>query len=309
MKIVILGKGLMLANLILGANDAQADIAGVFRYETTCGDSIELFFKDIFNPDYDLTLIKELRLKQLKFKSANCEEFRKFLIKENIDLILVGTWREKIEKETFIIPTIGTVNAHPSLLPKYRGPNPYMQTILNGEEYSGITLHLVDSNYDTGAILSQEKIKINKNDTSKELREKTAAKARQMVSKLICDLNNKIITPIPQIEKQSTYYSHINGDERMLDFKKQTSVEISRTIRALHPFLPTYITYKNKFYVVNPYEFEITDTKYPNKAGEVIEKDSKKSSLTMVCSDGVPIRFYKLKKYNLKYRILKFFTK
>ncbi len=82
---------------------------------------------------------------------------------------------EKISKETFDIPKIATVNVHPSLLPKYRGPNPYMQTILHGEKCSGVTIHLMDENFDEGPILKQEKVEILEADTSKELREKNCS--------------------------------------------------------------------------------------------------------------------------------------
>lgn len=304
MKVVILGKGLMLANLILGAKDAGADIIGVFRYEYTSSNPITRWLKDTFNPENDLTLIKQLQLKQLSFKSANSKEFQDFLIKENIDIILVGTWKEKIKKSTFDIPTIGTINAHPSLLPKYRGPNPYIQTILNGEDYSGITLHLIDENYDTGAILSQEKIKINKNDTSKDLKDKTVTTARQLVFEFLTSLDKQIITPIPQVEKKASYYPNITGDEKMLDFTDQTSVEIDRTIRALHPFLPTYITYKNKFFIVNPYKFSIVSKLYEQLPGKIVSKNSKEKSLTIQCKDNKAIEFKDLKLYKAS-----FFTK
>lgn len=302
MKVVIVGKGLMLANIILGVYDAGADIVGVLRYEKTMNNPIKLFFKDTFNPDYDLTLIKELGLAQLNFKSVNSKNFRNYLIKNNIDLIIVGTWREKFEKATYDIPVIGAVNVHPSLLPKYRGPNPYLQTILNGEDFSGVTLHLIDENYDTGAILSQKKIKIDAKDTSKELREKTVTEARELVYNFLTDLDKTIVTPIPQSNKYASYFSNISGDEKMLDFSSQSSIEISRTIRALHPFLPTYITYKNKFFVVNPYRFEIIDSLLENyKAGDIVAKSPDEKSLTIVCKDKKAIRFDGLRLYRAKF--------
>lgn len=300
MKVVIIGKGLMLANLIIGAMDAGADIVGVLRYETTVTGKFRLFLSDLLNPSYEYTLLKQLGLRDLKFKSVNSEAFRTFLIANNVDILFVGTWRERISKVIYNIPSIGTVNAHPSLLPKYRGPNPYLQTILNGEEYSGVTLHLVDENYDTGAILYQEKVKINPLETSKELREKTVVAARSLVSNFLDDLNGNIVTPIPQIESKATYFSNITGNEKMLDFTSQTSVEVFRTVKALHPFLPCYITYKNKFFVVNPYKIKILEGYYSsNTSGEIIEKSAKEKSLTIVCKDYKAVKFSGLKLYGM----------
>lgn len=302
MKVVIIGKGLMLANLIIGAIDAGCKIVGVLRYETTVTDRIRLFLHDLFNPSYDYTLMKQFNLKDLKFKSVNSDDFRKFLIRKNVDILFVGTWKERITKETFNIPTIGTVNAHPSLLPAYRGPNPYLQAILNGETHSGVTLHLVDENYDTGAILYQEKIPINPEDTSKELRERTVIIARSLITKFLNNLNNGITTPIPQIEEKSTYFSNITGHEKMLDFDTQTSIEIYRTVKALHPFLPCYITYKKNFFIVNPYKIEILNKEYSdNSAGDIIDKSPAEKSLTIVCKDKRAVKFTDLKLYGLNY--------
>lgn len=298
MKVVILGKGLMLANLVLGAIDAGAEIVGVFRYEQTCTNPVKLFFRDFFYPDPVVTLLKQTKVNQIRMRSANSTDFRKLMLSLNVDLILVGTWKERIKKETFNIPKIATVNVHPSLLPKYRGPNPYLQTILNGERFSGVTLHLMDEHYDSGAILSQEKIEILDTDTSKELREKSVRVARKLVSDFIKDLDNKIITPIAQSEKYATYFPNISGEEKMLDFSYQTSDEISRTIRALHPFLPCYITYRDKFFIVDPYNFQILLENTENfKPGDIIAKNPERLSLTIVCKDNKAIRFSELKLY------------
>ncbi len=299
MKVVVLGKGLMLANIVMGAIDAGADVVGVFRYEETCNSLVKLFFDDLFNPSIDVTLLNSLKLNRIRFKSANCEAFRKLMVTLNVDLIIVGTWREKIEKETFNIPKIATLNVHPSLLPKYRGPNPYLQTILHGEEQTGVTIHLMTDKFDEGPILKQEKVKILKNDTSKELRNRCIRVVRRMVTNLINDLYADVILPVKQEEKYATYFPNINGDERMLDFKMQTSTSIDRTIRALHPFLPCYISHFDKFFVVDPYHFKIIDTEVENNPGDIIDKNHFNSSLTIVCRDKKAIRFNDLKLYKM----------
>lgn len=297
MRVVVLGKGLMLANIVLGVLDAGAEVVGVFRYEETCNSRMKLLLKDLFNPSPEVTLLNSLNINQIRLKSANGELFRKLMVTLNVDLIIVGTWKERIEKETFNLPRIATVNVHPSLLPKYRGPNPYLQTILHGENYSGVTLHLVTDKFDNGPILKQEKVEIQSRDTSKELRERSVRVARKLVSELICDLNMKILTPISQNEKYATYYPNISGEERMLDFKFQSSSDISRVIRALHPFLPTYIEYKDKFFIVNPYHFQVLSESVEANPSDIIAKNPEKSSLTIVCADKKAIRFNNLKLY------------
>lgn len=306
MRVVVLGKGLMLANIVLGVLDAGADVVGVFRYEETCNSRLKMLFDDFFKPAPEVTLINKLKIRQIRLKSANGPLFRKLMVTLNVDLIIIGTWRERLEKETFNLPTIASVNVHPSLLPKYRGPNPYLQSILHGEKYSGVTLHLVTEKFDNGPILKQEKVEILDSDTSQELRDRSVRTARKLVTELISDLDNKVLTPVAQNEKLATYYPNISGDERMLDFKFQTSDEISRTIRALHPFLPCYITYLNKFFIVNPYNFKILQESFSANAGDIVAKNPEKSSITIICADDKAIRFTDLKLYKAERKTKEF---
>lgn len=306
MRVVVLGKGLMLANIVLGVLDAGADVVGVFRYEETCNSRLKMLFDDFFKPAPEVTLINKLKIRQIRLKSANGPLFRKLMVTLNVDLIIIGTWRERLEKETFNLPTIASVNVHPSLLPKYRGPNPYLQNILHGEKYSGVTLHLVTEKFDNGPILKQEKVEILNSDTSQELRDRSVRTARKLVTELISDLDNKVLTPVAQNEKLATYYPNISGDERMLDFKFQTSDEISRTIRALHPFLPCYITYLNKFFIVNPYNFKILQESFSANAGDIVAKNPEKSSITLLCADDKAIRFTDLKLYKAERKTKEF---
>ena len=64
------------------------------------------------------------------------------------------------------------VNIHPSLLPKYKGLNTHERAILNKEKFSGCTVHFVNSKLDSGKIIIQKKVKINKKDDPKSLSKK-----------------------------------------------------------------------------------------------------------------------------------------
>ena len=297
MKVVILGKGEMLANLMEGVNDSGFELSAVFRHERTTMSKFKLFLLDFFKSSPEVTMIKERKIKEIKCKSANSEEFKREIIKLNADIILVGTWREKLKKEIIDLPTIAAINVHPSLLPKYRGPNPYIQTILHGETQSGVTFHLMTPELDKGPILAQQKVDILPCDTAKELKEKTVFQARLLACEVLKRLNAGIIQPLEQNEADASYFPNISGNEKMLDFENQTSVEILNTIRALHPYLPTYITYGSKFFIVNPYKTRILDK--AGKPGQIIAKCAKTRSLTICAKDGKAIKISGLKLYKL----------
>ena len=79
----------------------------------------------------------------------------------------------KILSKSFINNFKGKIlNIHPSLLPKYKGLNTHERAIRNKDKYSGCSVHFVNSRLDSGKIISQKKVRINKFDTPKTLAKK-----------------------------------------------------------------------------------------------------------------------------------------
>jgi len=297
MKVVILGKGEMLSNLIEGTIDAECEIAGVFRYERVAFSRFKLFLHDFFKSSPAYTLIKQYKLHEIKCKSANSECFKKEILRLNADVILVGTWNEKLKKEIIDLPVIAAVNVHPSMLPKYRGPNPYLQTIKNMEKKSGITYHLMDKDYDSGAILTQQKIDILPSYTGKELRERTVFQARLLAAETLKKLQYGLIVPVVQNEEESSYYPNIEPSEMILDFENKTAEEIYAQIKAFHPWLPCYVKVKKEYFIPNPYRIEILDIEHNKNTGNIIAKDYKTASITVACNDNKALKFKDVKLY------------
>ena len=91
------------------------------------------------------------------------------LKKNDINLICLAGFM-KILSKRFIKNFRGKIlNIHPSLLPKYKGLNTYEKAIKNKDKYSGCTVHFVNSKLDSGKIINQKKVRINKFDTPKSL--------------------------------------------------------------------------------------------------------------------------------------------
>ncbi len=94
------------------------------------------------------------------------------LKQNNINLICLAGFM-KILSKNFIKNFKGKIlNIHPSLLPKYKGLNTHEKAIKNKDKYSGCTVHFVNSRLDSGKIINQKKVKINKFDTPKKLAKK-----------------------------------------------------------------------------------------------------------------------------------------
>ena len=109
-----------------------------------------------------------------------------------------------------------------SLLPKYRGASPIQQAVLNGDIKTGITTMYMEEQMDTGNIIQQEEMLIERTDTSKTMFEKLAILgAKILVSTLKkIEENNGNIISIKQNDDDATYTSMITKEMAIIDFNK-----------------------------------------------------------------------------------------
>ena len=136
--------------------------------------------------------IFKIKKKIFDFKKKNIDEKKiLFELKKNrIDLICLAGFM-KILSKTFINNFNGKIlNIHPSLLPKFKGLNTHERAIRNQEKYSGCTVHFVNSKLDSGKIILQDKVRINKNETPKTLAKKILAKEHKLYPKAILKVFN-----------------------------------------------------------------------------------------------------------------------
>ena len=136
--------------------------------------------------------IFKIKKKIFDFKKKHIDE-KKILFelkKDRIDLICLAGFM-KILSKTFIKDFNGKIlNIHPSLLPKFKGLNTHERAIKNKEKYSGCTVHFVNSKLDSGKIILQDKVRINKNETPKTLTKKILAKEHKLYPKAILKVFN-----------------------------------------------------------------------------------------------------------------------
>ena len=131
--------------------------------------------------------IYKIRKKIFNFnKQAKSEkEILELLKKKKINLICLAGFMRILSKN-FIQSFKGQIlNIHPSLLPKYKGLNTHERAIKNKERYSGCTVHFVSAKLDSGKIIIQKKVKINKKDTPRTLASKVLAEEHKLYPKAI----------------------------------------------------------------------------------------------------------------------------
>ncbi len=83
------------------------------------------------------------------------------LEKESWDVFIVASYGKILPKKLLDIPRRGTINMHPSLLPRLRGPSPIRSAILNDEKNTGASIMLLDEKMDHGPLIAQKKVSVD----------------------------------------------------------------------------------------------------------------------------------------------------
>jgi len=160
------------------------------------------------------------------------------------DIIVVVAFGHVLPKKILEIPTLGAINIHASLLPKYRGPAPIQWAIINGEDHTGVTTMLMDKGLDTGDILLTAETAISMNDTSQTLHDRLALMGAELIQKTLAGLENGTLRPIPQNHALATYAPMLKKQDGHIDWSLSTE-RIERLIRGMTPW-PGAFTFLGK---------------------------------------------------------------
>jgi methionyl-tRNA formyltransferase len=124
------------------------------------------------------------------------------------DLVISIYLNQLIKRDLIDLPTQGTLNIHPALLPRNRGLWPYFWVIANGEKETGVTIHWVDEKFDTGDLLLQEKITVEPGDTLTSLQYRSALVGTDMLVKAVNLIAEGAPPRIPQDNGPTSYHSY-----------------------------------------------------------------------------------------------------
>ena len=211
------------------------------------------------------------------FQPEKIREDYKPILDKNPDLIITCAYGQIIPKEILDFPKYKCINIHASLLPKYRGGAPIHHSIINGDEYTGVTIMYMDTKMDSGDILYQEKIKIEDTDNVGTMFSKLSELGSKMIIESLPKIIDGSIKPVKQNEEEVTYAYNISKEDEILDFNN-TSRNIFNKIRGLNPFPVSYSILDGKR--VKIYSSRIGTS---NKNGEM-------GSIINIYDDGIGVK-------------------
>ena len=175
----------------------------------------------------------------------NNQEFRVQLESLKPDAIVVVAYGRIIPQWMIDLPAHGNINAHASLLPKYRGAAPIQWALAKGESLTGVTTMRIDAGLDTGPMLLRREIEIPRDETAITLGPRLAAVAAELMVETLQGLKAGTITPQPQDNSQATLAPLLKREDGVIDFRRG-ALEIHNRFRGFQPWPGAITTFREK---------------------------------------------------------------
>lgn len=238
------------------------------------------------------TLVKDAALKfgieVYQPESVNTLESIKFLKELKADLFVVISYGQILSEEILNIPKIFCINAHASLLPKYRGASPINRAIINAEKDTGVTIIKMTGQMDAGPIILQQPIEISEDDTDISLEEKLSRIASQLILEMFNSIKDNNFKLTPQDENRVSFAQKLKKEEGLINWEKP-ALDVYNLIRAITRWPGAFTYYNGKLLKV--YKTKVCRPAGPpvsRSAGEII-KVSKEGIVVVTGKDNLVI--------------------
>ena len=152
----------------------------------------------------------------------------------DLDLLVSWYWTRRLPKRWLERPRLGAIGAHPSLLPRHRGPDPFFWAIDSGDDETGVSMHFLTEGYDEGPVIVAESLDIgdrNAWELARALDRPSLRLLRETVRRFAVGSPPR---STPQDERRATWAPAPEGDLLRVDFR-WTTERVLRRIRALGP--------------------------------------------------------------------------
>lgn len=161
------------------------------------------------------------------------------------DLLVTVAYGQLLSKDILDIPTLGCINVHGSLLPKYRGAAPIHWAVINGEPETGVTTMYTDIGMDTGDMLLKRAVNISESMTVGELHDKLSEIGADVLIETLRELEKGTLERLPQPNGEASYAPIIKKEVGRINWLK-SSLEIHNLVRGTNPWPGSYSHYKGE---------------------------------------------------------------
>lgn len=207
-------------------------------------------------------------------------DFQSRLAALSADVFVVVAFRI-LPEAVFTMPAKGTINLHPSLLPKYRGAAPINWTIIRGEATTGITTIFLRKEIDAGNIIFQREMPVYPDDTAGTLHDRLAPAGGDLLVETLDAIAEDRVTLTAQDESLVSSAPKLDKEICRLDFN-QPARQVRQWVHGLSPFPGAYTFFRGE--MLKLYRAETLDIDHQAPPGTILQADA--SGLWIACQSG-----------------------
>ena len=235
LKVILMGSGALACPLLEGILAAGRDelAAVVTQPDRAGGRGMQCQSCEV------KTLALSRHLPVFTPENASDDAFVAQLAALRPDVVVVACFGQFLKKNLLAVPRLGTINVHPSLLPKFRGASPLQWTLANGETETGVTVLHVTPKMDAGDILAQEKYPIAPDDDYGSLEPKLAARGAELLVRVLDDFRAGRTQGAPQDDAQATFARKLAKEDGLVDWSLPAEA-IRNQLRGFAPWPGAY---------------------------------------------------------------------
>ena len=198
------------------------------------------------------------------------------------DVMVVAAYGLLLPAEVLVIPPLGCLNIHASLLPRWRGAAPIQRAIQAGDAETGITIMQMDVGLDTGDMLYRVATPITPADTAQTLHDRLATLGATALLETLEGLQQGRLQPEKQDATQACYAHKLSKAEAMIDWH-QPATQIARQVAAFNPWPVAQTRLGDQ--LVRIWQAEAVANNAPGQPGQVVHCD--KHGIEVCCGEGM----------------------
>lgn len=206
-------------------------------------------------------------------ESSNSAEAEQYLKGLNADLFIVVAYGQILSEAILDIPKVFSINAHASILPRYRGAAPINWAVIRGEKKTGVTIIKMTKKMDAGPVILKKNLDISDDDSALDLEDKLSHLAAQALIETLRKIEDNNFTLTPQEEENMSLAPKLGKDDGRIAWPN-TAQNIYNLIRGCLPWPGAFTYYNGKLLKVYKAKvFQLSALSSQLSAGQVIKVD------------------------------------
>lgn len=214
--------------------------------------------------------------------SLRAQENQQLVANLNADVMVVVAYGLILPKAVLEMPSLGCINVHGSLLPRWRGAAPIQRSLWAGDAETGVTIMQMDVGLDTGDMLYKLSCPITAEDTSATLYDKLAKLGPQGLLDTLQQLAQGRADPQVQNEALVTYAEKLSKEEARIDWSL-SAAQLERCIRAFNPWPMSWLVIDEQ--PIKVWKASVIPSSTTAVPGTVLE--TSKAGIQVATADGI----------------------